>query len=113
MAGTMMAVVAGVVIVASSLLFTMIAFPDYAQAVEDATRLTLAQQGMTSAEIAAAIDANAASRTPMAQAMSGFVGTLITGIVASAAIGYSCVRRHDAREGGFRLEASTLSSPQA
>ncbi len=88
MAGTMMAVVAGVVIVASSLLFTMIAFPDYAQAVEDATRLTLAQQGMTSAEIAAAIDANAASRTPMAQAMSGFVGTLITGIVASAAIGY-------------------------
>ncbi len=88
MAGTMMAIVAGVIVVACSLVFTMVVFPDYAQAIEDAARLTLEQQGRTSAEIAAAIQANAASRTPMAQAMSGFVGTLITGIVASAAIGY-------------------------
>lgn len=88
MAGTMMAVVAGVIVVASSLLFTMVLFPDYAAAVEQAARASLQQHGQTESQIAAALEANAASRTPMAQAMSGFVGTLITGIVASAVIGY-------------------------
>lgn len=88
MAGTMMAVVAGVIVVACSLLFTMILFPDYASAVDSATRATLLRQGKTETEIAAALRANAAATTPMAQAMSGFIGTLITGIVASAAIGY-------------------------
>lgn len=87
MAGTMMAIVAGVIIVASSLLFTMVAFPDYASALESATRASLQQQGKSEAQIAETLRANAASATPMAQAMSGFIGTLITGIVASAAIG--------------------------
>ena len=86
MAGTMMAVVAGVIIVACSLVFTMVAYPDYASAIENATRATLQAQGRSEADIAEALRANAASTTPMAQAMSGFIGTLITGIVASAVI---------------------------
>lgn len=86
MAGTMMAVVAGVIIVACSLIFTMAVYPDYASAIENATRATLQSQGKSEVEIAEALRANAASTTPMAQAMSGFVGTLITGIVASAVI---------------------------
>ena len=60
-AGTMMAVVAGVIIVCSSLIFTTVAFPDYTAGV-------------------------GAETTPMGQAMAGFMGTLVTGIVASAVI---------------------------
>jgi hypothetical protein len=89
MAGTMMAVVAGVIIVACSLVFTMVVYPDYASAIENATRATLQGQGRSEVEIAEALRANAASTTPMAQAMSGFIGTLITGIVASAVIAIS------------------------
>jgi hypothetical protein len=73
LAGTMMAIVAGVIIVASSLLFTTVVFPNY---------------------FADTKQASEASATPMAQAMSGFMGTLVTGIVASAIIAIF-VRRHD------------------
>ena len=62
-AGTMMAVIAGIVIVAASLAFTTM-FPD----AMDAPR---------------AADPSA---TPMSQALAGFSATLITGILASAAI---------------------------
>jgi predicted lipid-binding transport protein (Tim44 family) len=46
----------------------------------------LESQGKSAAEIAEALRANAATATPMAQAMSGFLGTLITGILVSAII---------------------------
>ena len=95
LAGTMMAIVAGVIIIASSLLFTTVVFPNYFADVEQAYRQALQTQGKTDAEIAAAIQASAASATPMAQAMSGFIGTLVTGIVASAIIGLFVRRRSD------------------
>jgi predicted lipid-binding transport protein (Tim44 family) len=41
---------------------------------------------MSEAESDAAVQANAASAPPMAQAESGFIGTLVTGILASALI---------------------------
>ena len=88
LAGTMMAIVAGVIIIGSSLLFTTVLFPHYSQELEQMYRTTLQQQGKTEADIAAAVQANAASWTPMAQAMSGFLGTLVTGIVGSGVIGY-------------------------
>lgn len=62
--GTLMAVVAGVIIVASSLVFTLVLFPDYFEAVRS----------------------TGADSTPMSEAMSGFIGTLVTGILASAVI---------------------------
>jgi TM2 domain-containing membrane protein YozV len=93
LAGTMMAIVAGIIVIGSSLLFTTVLFPNYAQELERMYRTTLQQQGKTEADIAAAVQANAASWTPMAQAMSGFLGTLVTGIVASAVIGYFVRRR--------------------
>jgi Protein of unknown function (DUF4199) len=88
LAGTMMAIVAGVIIIGSSLLFTTVLFPNYSQELEHMYRTTLQQQGKGEAEIAAAVQANAASWTPMSQAMSGFLGTLVTGILGSAVIGY-------------------------
>jgi hypothetical protein len=93
LAGTMMAIVAGVIIIASSLVFTTVVFPNYFADIEQAYRTALQQQGKSDAEIAAAIQANAASATPMAQAMSGFIGTLVTGIVGSAIIGLFVRRR--------------------
>ena len=63
-AGTMMAIIAGVVIIAASLVFTMAVFPE-------------AMERMR---------ADDPSTTPMAQALGGFMGTLITGIVVSALI---------------------------
>jgi uncharacterized protein DUF4199 len=95
LAGTMMAIVAGVILIISSLVFTTIVFPTYFADIEQAYRAALQQQGKSDAEIAAAIQANAASATPMAQAMSGFIGTLVTGILASAIIGLFVRRRVD------------------
>ena len=85
-AGTLMAVVAGVIIICASLLFTMVVFPDYLAQVEAAQQGTLRAQGKSEAEIAEALLTLRETSTPMAQAMSGFVGTLVTGILASALI---------------------------
>jgi hypothetical protein len=63
-AGTMMAVVAGVVIIGASLVFTMAVFPDALDPIR----------------------ATDPAVTPMSQALDGFLGTLVTGILASAAI---------------------------
>jgi len=94
LAGTMMAIVAGVIIVGSSLLFTTLVFPTYFTDLEQMYRTTLRQQGKSETDITAAIQANAASMTPMAQAMSGFIGTLVTGIVASAVIAIFVRAKH-------------------
>jgi hypothetical protein len=84
--GTLMAVVAGVIIIAASLIFTMVLFPDYFAEIEAAQRRLLAEQGRTPSEIEEAIRASQTSATPMANAMAGFIGTLVTGILASAVI---------------------------
>jgi hypothetical protein len=80
--------VAGVIMIGSSLLFTTVLFPTYSQDLEQMYRTTLAKQGKSDAEILAAVQTTAASWTPMAQAMSGFIGTLITGIVSSAVVAW-------------------------
>ena len=63
-AGTMMAIVAGVVIVAASLTFTAVVFRD-------------------ALDVMRASDPSA---TSMSGALNGFIGTLITGILGSAVI---------------------------
>jgi hypothetical protein len=92
-AGTLMAVIAGVIIIGGSLVFTTVAFPDYFRELEAAQRQMLEAQGRSDAEIAEALAANDVSATPMAHAMSGFIGTLITGIVVSAIIAIFVRRR--------------------
>ncbi|HXW06062.1 MAG TPA: DUF4199 domain-containing protein [Vicinamibacterales bacterium] len=93
-AGTMMAIVAGVIIMAGSLVFTMVAYPDYFRELEEAYRELARAQGRSEAEIAQSISDNMASATPMGQAMGGFLGTLITGIVASAVLALFVRSRH-------------------
>jgi hypothetical protein len=85
-AGTMMAIVAGVIIIGSSLLFTTVFFPDYFTELEQANRTILEQQGKSPAEIEQTLRDLRSDDTPMGQAMQGFLGTLLTGILASALI---------------------------
>jgi len=85
-AGTLMAAVAGVVIIASSLLFTTVAFPEYFRELEAGQRQIMQSAGKSAAEIEQAVRDNASFTTPMGQALAGFVGTLVTGILASAVI---------------------------
>ena len=85
-AGTLMSIVAGVVIVASSVVFTTVAYPSYFQDLEALQRQSLAEQGKPAAEIDATLEASRPGATPMANAMQGFIGTLVTGILASAVI---------------------------
>jgi hypothetical protein len=86
-AGTMMSVIAGVIIIAFSLVFTTILFPTYFSDLQEAYRAILQQQGKSEAEIVQELTKASAGSTPMGQAIQGFMGTLITGIVASAVIG--------------------------
>lgn len=86
LAGTFMSVIAGVIIIGSSLLFTTVAFPDYFKEVEETGRIVMQREGKSEAEIAQSVERSRAMATPMAQALAGFTGTLITGIVASAAL---------------------------
>jgi hypothetical protein len=86
LAGTFMSVIAGIVVIGSSLLFTTVFFPNYFAEIEQMGREVMMRDGRSEAEIAQALEASRPMATPMAQALAGFTGTLITGIVASAAI---------------------------
>jgi hypothetical protein len=94
-AGTMMAIVGGVILICASLLFTTVVFPDYFAEMEGAYRQTLQSRGLTDAQIAEALAANAASATPMNQALEGFLGAFITGIIGSAVIALWLRARRD------------------
>jgi hypothetical protein len=85
-AGTGMAFVAGIIIIGASLLFTTVAFPDYFAELEAIQRRQLAEDGMAQADIDAAIQATAMMSTPVMNALTGFIGTLLTGIIGSAII---------------------------
>lgn len=103
-AGTAMSIIAGLVIIVSSLLFTTVFFPDYFREIEVVYRTMLQQQGKTEAEIAAEVSAWSAGQTPMRQAMMGFIGTFVTGVTMSAVLAI-WVR---ARPGSARVAESRL-----
>ena len=84
--GTVMSIIAGLVIIVFSLLFTTVFFPTYFQDLEAAYRTLLQQQGKTESEIAAEIAAWLPGQTPMRQAIMGFIGTFVTGVTMSAVL---------------------------
>jgi hypothetical protein len=85
-AGTLMSIVAGVIIIGASLLFTTVAFPEYFEEIAAVNRQVLQQQGKTAAEIEAEVAAWAEAQTPLRQAINGFVGTFVTGVIVSAVV---------------------------
>jgi hypothetical protein len=86
-AGTMMAAIAGVIIFCASLLFTTVLYPEYFDEINAMSREIMTKAGRSEAEIATALQEVAPLQTPLANAFTGFVGTFVTGVVASAIIG--------------------------
>lgn len=85
--GLVVSLVAGVIIIGGSLLFTTVAFPDYFTELQAAQTRMLQAQGLSEADIQAQVAAGAAMQTPVMNALSGFVGTVVTGLVVSAVAG--------------------------
>ena len=85
--GLVLSVVAGVIIFAGSLLFTTVAFPNYFADIQAAQTEMLKSAGMPEAEIQAQIAAAAAMQTPFINAITGVIGTVVTGLVVAAIAG--------------------------
>ncbi|HCA81539.1 MAG TPA: hypothetical protein DEP53_17545 [Bacteroidetes bacterium] len=81
--GTMMSVIGGVIIFCGSLLFTSIAFPHYFEELRSVGEELLKSQGKTESEVKALLDAQAPMQTSFWQALFGFIGTLVTGVIVS------------------------------
>jgi hypothetical protein len=85
-AGTLMSIVAGVVIICSSLLFTTVAYPQYFEEIAAVQRQMMQEAQQTNEQIEEALNAMAPTLTPLRYALAGFVGTFVTGVLASAII---------------------------
>ena len=76
-------ILASFIIVAGSLLFTMVVFPSYFRELEALGRLQMAQQGLRPDQIEAVVKAQAPMQTPLGSAFAGALGTWITGLCTS------------------------------
>ena len=85
-AGTLMSMIAGLIIVGASLIFTNLAFPEYVEEIAAVNRRVLERQGKPEPEIATEIAAWSDAQTPARQAMNGFFGTFTTGVVITGVI---------------------------
>ena len=85
-AGTLIALIAGVIIFIGSYLFTTVVFPDYFAEVRAAGVEAFRAQGMSEEQITTTLDQMAPMQTPFMNALMGFLGTLITGVLASLII---------------------------
>ncbi len=86
LAGTLISAIGGVLVVGSSLLFTMVVFPNYFREIAEIQERMLREAGLAEADIRATLETSARGQTPMAQALAGFLGTLGTGLLASLVI---------------------------
>jgi hypothetical protein len=85
--GTLMSVIAAPILMANSFLFTTVVIPSYFSDLRAMHTEILRAAGKTPAEVAALVEAAAQNETPLMQAISGAVGTVGTGLVASLIIG--------------------------
>ncbi len=76
-------VLGAMIIVTGSLLFTTVVFPTYFADLEAMGRDLMAKQGLSAAQIEAAVKAAAPMQTPRASAMAGAIGTVVTGFLTS------------------------------
>lgn len=86
-AGTMMSLIAAVVIFMASYLFTTVAFPHYFEEVRTLGEQTYRAQGMSEEQIAAVMSSMAPMQSPVVNALTGSIGTVVTGFLASAVLG--------------------------
>lgn len=81
--GVALSVIAALIIFAGSYLFTSTVFPTYFQDLEATGRTLMARQGLSMAQIDAAVKANAPMQTSTMNALAGAIGTSVTGLVVS------------------------------
>jgi len=91
--GTLMSVIGGVILFFVSLLFTTVIFPHYFEELRAIHAEILKSTGKSEAEIAAELEAGATMSTPFVSAISGFIGTVVTGFLASLVIAAFTRRR--------------------
>jgi hypothetical protein len=84
--GTLMSVIGGAILFFVSLLFTTVIFPHYFEELRAIHAGMLKSSGRSEAEIAAELEAEARMSTPFVSAISGFIGTVVTGFLASMVI---------------------------
>lgn len=92
-AGSSMALIGGVIIFAGSMLFTTVVFPNYFEELRAIHVHMLQQEGKSEEEIARIVAASAPMQTSMWNAISGLIGTTVTGIIASALIAIGLRKR--------------------
>jgi hypothetical protein len=86
-AGTRMSVVASVLIFGGSLLFTNVAFPRYFDELAAVQEQMLVQAGRSPEQVATEMAAYRRQNTPVANALNGVIGTVVTGLVVSLVAG--------------------------
>jgi len=81
--GVSISLLGSILIYWASFLFTTVVFPHYFQELDALGRQMMAKQGLTPAQIEAAVKAQAPMQTPRASAMAGAIGTVVTGFFTS------------------------------
>ena len=81
--GVSSSLLGSIIIYWTSLLFTTVVFPHYFQDLEALGRQLMAKQGLSAAQIDAAVRLQAPMQTPRASAMAGAIGTVVTGFFTS------------------------------
>lgn len=82
-AGIVMSLVAAVIIFVGSYLITTTLFPTYFADVSAMAGRALTKQGMSPEQVQAALATQAPMLTPLRSSCTGFVGTVVTGLVVS------------------------------
>ena len=100
LAGTEMSAIAAPVIFAGSMLFTKVAFPRYFEEIRQVHEQVLRAQGRPQDEITAALAEAAKTQTSLSSALSGAIGTILTGLVVSAVIAIWVRAKPDAAKTG-------------
>jgi len=85
--GLVLSLVASVIIFAGSLLFTTVAFPTYFSDIQASQTEMLKAAGVSEADIKTQVAAAAAMQTPFVNAISGVIGTVVTGVLVAAIAG--------------------------
>ncbi|HEU4333675.1 MAG TPA: DUF4199 domain-containing protein [Candidatus Eisenbacteria bacterium] len=81
------ALVGGVLVALGSIVLTTVVFPNYFAEIRAAGEAMLQKAGLPAEQIEAQLKANEGMYNPWQNALSGFLGTSITGLVVSAIAG--------------------------
>ncbi|MCU0412110.1 MAG: DUF4199 domain-containing protein, partial [Bacteroidetes bacterium] len=87
-AGMLISLVGAAIIFVGSYLFTTVAFPQYFEEIRTVGERVLREQGKSEEEIRTTMELSASMQTPFFNAITGVIGTLMTGVIASAIIAF-------------------------